>query len=168
MYLRQQTPTGHLLSPHWILPTIRMATSLTAATCWSTVCTISRPIVSSVSELLTRIVVMQDDLLREVNTIFMRFLFHHSFPLERWSKSVHCILQKKQHLYIYKLRIIQLFEADFSSALKYVLGRILLYHSEEQGINSTQTHGSRLNISTHGALTINSHMISAAWTESQW
>ena len=71
---------------------------------------------------------------------------------------MHCMVQKKQHPYINKLRIIQLFEADFNSALKYVLERRLLYHSEAQCINSTQTHGSRPGRSTHDALNINKLM----------
>ena len=57
--------------------------------------------------------------------------------------------------FIEKLRIIQLFEADFNSTLKYVLGRKLLYYSEDKGLNSTQTHGSRPGRSAHDALKIN-------------
>ena len=87
-------------------------------------------------------VAVQDDFLAEVNIIFMRVPFEHGFPLERWSNSVHCMLQKKKQVFIHRLRIIQLFGADFNSALKYVLGRHLLYHCEEQSLNSTQTHGS--------------------------
>ena len=56
--------------------------------------------------------------------------------------------------YVDKLRIVQLFEADFNSALKYILGRKLLYHGEEQGVNSNQTHGSRPGRSTHDTLTV--------------
>ena len=85
----------------------------------------------------------------------MRVPFAQGFPLDRWSNSVHCMLQKKKQPFINKLRIIQLFEADFNSALKYVLGRKLLYYSEEQSLNSTQTHGSRPGRSTHDALKIN-------------
>ena len=81
--------------------------------------------------------------------------FDFGFPLDRWNKSVHCILQKKKQPFINKLRIIQLFEADFNSAPKCVLVRRLLYYSEEQGLNSTQTHGSRPGQSTHDTLNIN-------------
>ena len=101
------------------------------------------------------IAAIQNDLLAEVNVTFMRVPFAHGFPLDRWSSSVHCMLQKKKVAFIDKLRIIQLFEADFNSALKYVLGRRLLYYSEEQGLNSNQTHGSRPGRSTHDALKIN-------------
>ena len=67
---------------------------------------------------------------------------------------MHCMLQKKKLPYVDKLRIVQLFEADFNSALKYILGRKLLYRGEEQKINSNQTHGSRPGRSTHDALTV--------------
>ena len=100
------------------------------------------------------IAAMQDDVLTAVNAVFMRVPFKHGFPLERWSSSVQCMLQKKNKPYIIKLRIIELFEADFNSGLKYILGRQLLYHSETHGINSNQTHGSRPGRSTHDALTI--------------
>ena len=96
----------------------------------------------------------QDDSLPEVNALFMRVPFQYGFALDRWSASLHCMLQKKRARYIDKLRIIQLFEADFNSALKYILGRKLLYHGEDQCINSNQTHGSRPGRSTHDALTI--------------
>ena len=62
---------------------------------------------------------------------------------------------KEKVALIDKVQIIQLFEADFNSALKYVLGRKLLYYSEDQGLNSNQTHGSRPGRSTHDALKIN-------------
>ena len=67
---------------------------------------------------------------------------------------MHCVLQKKRFPYVDKLRIVQLFEAEFNSALKYILGRKLIYHGEEQCIDSDQTHGLRPGWSTHDALTI--------------
>lgn len=74
--------------------------------------------------------------------------------LEWWSSSVRCMLQKKNKPFIIKLCIIEIFEADFNSGLKYILGRKLLYHGEEHGINSTKTHGSRPGRATHDVLTI--------------
>ena len=72
---------------------------------------------------------------------------------------------KKQKPYITKLRIVQLFEADFNSAPKYILGHRLLYHGEHQGINSKLTHWSRLGRSAHGELRITklSHNIARMW-----
>ena len=57
-----------------------------------------------------------------VSTMFMRVLFKYGFALEIWRKSVHCMLQKKEKPYLNKLRIVQLFEADFNSASKYIIG----------------------------------------------
>ena len=59
---------------------------------------------------------------------------------------------------ITKVRIIEIFEADFNSILKFVLGRKSLYHSEDQGINNTQTHGPRPGQSIHAALTLTSNI----------
>ena len=53
------------------------------------------------------------------------------------------MLQKKERPWIHKLCIIQLFEADFNSVLKFLLGRKLMAHSELHGINSHQLYGSR-------------------------
>ena len=53
------------------------------------------------------------------------------------------MLQKKAMPWIHKLRIVQLFEADFNSVLKFVLGRKLMAYSESNGINSNQLYGSR-------------------------
>ena len=81
----------------------------------------------------------------------MRGPFKYGFPPRQ---SVHCVLLKKKGSYVSKLRIVQLFLIAFNSALKYILGRRLLYHWEEQGINSNQTHGSRPGRSTYDALIV--------------
>ena len=65
----------------------------------------------------------QEDLLTEVNATFIRVSFRRGFVLERWSASMQYILQKNNLPYIDKLRIVQLFEAVFKSALKDILGR---------------------------------------------
>jgi len=96
----------------------------------------------------------EDNPLTAVNAIFTRVPFQHGFPFERWSSSIQCMLQNKHRPFITKLRIIELFEADFNSRLKYILGRKLLYHGEEHVINSTQTHDSRPVRATHDALNI--------------
>ena len=47
------------------------------------------------------------------------------------------MLQKKDHPYSQKLRIIQLFEGDFNGALKYIIGRKLMkYVTKEEGFDS--------------------------------
>lgn len=82
---------------------------------------------------------LQDNTLTLVNDMFIRGPFMHGFSLERWSSSVQCMLQKKNKLFITKFRIIELFEADLNSGLKYILGRKLLYHGEEHGIKRIET-----------------------------
>ena len=52
------------------------------------------------------------------------------------------MLQKKELPWFHKLRIVQLFEADFNSVLK-CLERKLMRYSEMHGINSDQLYGSR-------------------------
>ena len=51
-----------------------------------------------------------------------------------------------------KLRIVQLYEPDFNTMLKLMLGRRLMWHSERHGLNVHQLHGSRKGKSTYEAL----------------
>ena len=53
------------------------------------------------------------------------------------------MIQKLQVPYITKLRIVQLYEADFNTMLKYLLGYRLMQHIEKHGINGNQLYGSR-------------------------
>ena len=53
------------------------------------------------------------------------------------------MIQKNQVSYITKLRIVQLYEADFNTMLKYLLGYRLMQYSEKHGINGNQLYGSR-------------------------
>ena len=62
------------------------------------------------------------------------------------------MLQKKSKPWLHKLRIVQLFEADFNSVLKFLLGRRLMAHSELHGLNTPQLYGSRKNKSALEAL----------------
>ena len=52
-------------------------------------------------------------------------------------------IQKIAPPYVQTLIIIHLFGADFSSCLKYMLGRKILYHIESHDINKYQTYWSR-------------------------
>ena len=91
-------------------------------------------------------------MLVQVNKTFMNLPFSHGVPLTRWMQSLHCMIQKDPLPKITRLRIVQLYEADFNSMLKYVLGRKLMHHSEEHRINSPQLYGSRKGKSTQEAL----------------
>ena len=62
------------------------------------------------------------------------------------------MLQKLRRSYDTKLRIVQLYEAEFNTILKQLLGRRLMWHSEVHGINGHQLFGSRKGKSTYDAL----------------
>ena len=44
--------------------------------------------------------------------------FMYGFTKQRWKRSLHVMLAKADKPYIHRLRIVQLFEADFNTALK--------------------------------------------------
>ena len=46
----------------------------------------------------------ESSLLTAVNLAFMNLPFQHGYPLTRWLKSHHCMLQKKEKPWIHKLR----------------------------------------------------------------
>ena len=96
----------------------------------------------------------ESDLLSKVNMIFMVVPFQVGLPLSRWTQSLHCMIQKVKKPYITKLRIVQLYEADFNTMLKHLLGKRLMSHSEENRINGHQLFGSRKVESTYDALVI--------------
>lgn len=56
--------------------------------------------------------------------------------------------------YINKLRIIQLIEADFNAAMKLLLSRRCMQHTNTTGTNSDQTHGGRQGHSTYDSMII--------------
>ena len=97
-------------------------------------------------------VAVESDPLLQVNLLFMNLPFMFGIPLSRWLQSLHCMIQKDAEPKITRLRIVQLYEADFNSVLKFVLGRKLMHHADDHGINSPQLYGSRKNKSTHEAL----------------
>ena len=47
------------------------------------------------------------------------------------------MIQKKELPWFHNLRIVQLFEADFNSALKFLMDRRLMKHSETNGIGKS-------------------------------
>ena len=94
----------------------------------------------------------ESDQLAQVHLLFMVLPFQVGIPLTRWNNSLHCMIQKKAKPFINKLRIVQLYEADFNSLLKYLLGRRLMVHSEKHGLNGHQLYGSRKGRTTYDAL----------------
>ena len=69
--------------------------------------------------------------------------FEFGFTYERWGQSWHCMIQKLKHPIIHKLRIVQLFEGDFNAGLKYLIGRKLMQHMNDNGTHDQETFGSR-------------------------
>lgn len=85
----------------------------------------------------------ESDILSEVNHIFMTIPFRMGIPLTRRTRSLHYMIQKKSLQYINKLRIVQLYEVDFNTMLKLLMGRRLMKQGEAHGLNDHQLYGSR-------------------------
>ena len=62
------------------------------------------------------------------------------------------MIQRVRRSLITKLRIVQLYEADFNTMLKCIMGRRRMRHSEKHGLNGHQLYGSRKGKSTYDAL----------------
>ena len=82
----------------------------------------------------------------------MQTPFQYGFTLTCWENSIHCMLQKEPLPYLHRLRIVQLYEADFNSYMKIVIGRKLTYHAEKHLLLGDQAHGNWPNCSTQDAL----------------
>lgn len=79
-----------------------------------------------------------------VHAFFIWAAFQFGFSYPRWEASWHCMIQKLEDPLYSKLRIVQLFEGDFNGALKYFLGRLLMYHSTNEDVHDPETFGSRI------------------------
>ena len=87
---------------------------------------------------------VESDMLMEIHSFFIWAAFAFGFSYPRWEQSWHCMLKKKKEPYSQKLRIIQLFEGDLNGGLKYILGRILMWHLHENGMMDDEIYGSRV------------------------
>jgi hypothetical protein len=94
----------------------------------------------------------EDDDIARVHSFLIEKAFRYGFSYPRWQVSWHCMLQKKDRPFIHRLRIIQLFEGDFNGALKYLLGRLLMYHIVKQNRCDNQAFGSIPGRTAHDAL----------------
>ena len=70
---------------------------------------------------------------------------------------------KKERPYIDKLRIIQLIEDDFNAAMKIIISRQLMRHTDKSRVNITQTYGGR-----QGRITYNVMVVSQISTDITW
>ena len=73
----------------------------------------------------------ESDILASVNLTFMNTPFKYGYALERWKISYHCMIKKRDVPYINQLRIVQLYEADFNSVLKFLPGKRMLQHEKK-------------------------------------
>ena len=92
------------------------------------------------------------EMLSKINLVFMTAPFRTGMSLTRRTRSLHCMIQKKSLSYINKLGIVLIYEADFNTMLNIMMGRRLMKHEEEHGLNGHQLYGSRKGKSTYGAL----------------
>ena len=86
----------------------------------------------------------QSELLMEIHSFFIWAAFAYGFSHNRWENSWHCMLKKKSQPFSQKLRIIQLFEGDLNGGLKYLLGKVLMWHIHQNGIIDDDIYGSRV------------------------
>ena len=84
-----------------------------------------------------------DEELAEINAILIELPFKFGFTLERWKHVIHTMIPKSEKPYINKLRNIQITEADYNGALKYIIGRQLRKYCENNGTSSDNTFGGR-------------------------
>ncbi len=81
--------------------------------------------------------------LASLHATFIELPFKHGITLDRWKQVVHVMIPKKVKPYIDKLRNIQLTEADYNGALKFIIGRKLRNYCNVNGSSSTDTFGGR-------------------------
>jgi hypothetical protein len=94
----------------------------------------------------------EDDDIATVQAFFIEKAFQFGFSYPCWKTSWHCMLKKDQKPFLHRLRIIQLFEGDFNGALKFLLGRLLMYHIVKSRQCSPQAFGSIPGQTAHEAL----------------
>lgn len=93
-----------------------------------------------------------DEELSEIEALAISIPFRHGFSYERWQKSIHCMLRKEEKPYIHRLRIIQLFEADFNIGLKIIYSRRMMKQGEKFLFSGEQAQGGRQGRTAHDHL----------------
>ena len=73
----------------------------------------------------------ESTILTELNLAFMNIHFQYEYPLTRWLKSYHCMLQKKKQPWIHKLRIVSLMEHYASEDLEPIIEMLLIIGKPE-------------------------------------
>ena len=78
-----------------------------------------------------------------VHAFFLWAAFEFGFTYERWEQSWHCMIKKLKQPILPKLRIVQLFEGDFNAGLKYLIGKKMMKHMNQNDLHDPETFGSR-------------------------
>lgn len=87
----------------------------------------------------------ENDDLAEIHSLWQSLPFMYGFLNKRWLKTIECMLEKKTGVRkIHMMRIINLFEADFSTQIKYYFNRGVMPNAEQTRLSSNQ-HGGRPN-----------------------
>lgn len=87
----------------------------------------------------------------QLHTLLASIPFKYGFILERWKKVTQIMLKKKSQPWIDKLRIIELFEADYNVSIKILMRRLLWYQLKNK-IAQEGTYGTIPGGSTHEAM----------------
>ena len=83
------------------------------------------------------------EVLTYVNRTFMNVPFENGYALTRWKHSLHCMIQKKTKPFVNKLRIVQLYSADFNSVLKYILSKRMMDFNRLHGNSNHQLYAQK-------------------------
>ena len=95
---------------------------------------------------------LEREQIMKVHAFFVWAAFQFGFSYKRWEVSWHVMLQKKELPYSQKMRIIQLLKGDFNGALKFLMGRRLMWYITKKGLIDAATYGSRLGKTATDAL----------------
>lgn len=82
--------------------------------------------------------IFSDPDLAQVETLAINIPFQYGFSYERWQHSTHIMLKKEALPYIHRLRIIQLFEADFNAALKILYSHRMMPHGDKNKLKASE------------------------------
>ena len=84
----------------------------------------------------------KDNGLAAIFSDMMSLPFQHGFVNNRWCRATDVMLEKKSGVWkIHQLRIIELLEADFNTALKLIFAKKMMGNAERSGISNEQWGG---------------------------
>jgi len=96
--------------------------------------------------------IADDDDLTTIYSKLIELPFRYGFTYPRWENSILAMLQKKDLLYLNKLRIIELFELDLNAFLKLIMGRTYPKYEKTHDMQHPESYGAVKGKSAHEAL----------------